>query len=116
LGIYLAIFMVTLVLERGVRATQLQYLNRMLGAGLAVVKVVLVLGAIAYGLERMPGEPAKQVLENSALAPLLAQGVERAVALIPDEYKNEWLKSWQQVQQSLPATHIRPPSTHIGPR
>jgi uncharacterized membrane protein required for colicin V production len=108
LVIYLAIFLMTLLLERGVRATQLQYLNRTLGAALAVAKMAILLGAIAYGLQKLPLEPAKQALEDSAVAPLLAQGVEHLVRLIPDEYKNEWLANWQQVQEVLPATNIRP--------
>jgi uncharacterized membrane protein required for colicin V production len=110
LGIYLTIFLATLLLERGVRATQLQYLNRGCGAMLAVVKTAVILGAVFYGLQRLPFEPTRQALEEAAIAPLLAQGVDHIVRAIPEDYKNEWLTGWQQVQEVLPATNIKPKS------
>jgi uncharacterized membrane protein required for colicin V production len=106
--IYLAIFLTSLLLERGVEATQLQFLNRSLGAALAVSKMAVLLGALAYGLQRLPLESVKQVLEESVVAPLLAQGAENVVNVIPDDYKNEWQLGWQQVQEALPATNFRP--------
>ena len=110
LVIFLAIFLVTLLLERGVKATQLQYLNRTLGATLGLAKMAALLGAIAYGAQQMPFEPCRQIVAESTVAPLLARGAEHVVQLIPEEYKNEWLANWQQVQQVLPATNIRPKS------
>ena len=56
----------------------------------------------------MPFEPCRQIVAESTVAPLLARGAERGVHLIPEEYKNEWLANWQQVQEVLPATNIRP--------
>jgi uncharacterized membrane protein required for colicin V production len=100
--IFLAIFLLTLLLERGVEATQLQLLNRGMGAALAVGKTALVLGAVIYGLQKLPVEQAKPVLEQSALATLLGQAVDRTVQTIPDEWKNDWLASWQQVKETLP--------------
>src|SRR5262249_21173018 len=44
LGIYLGIFLVTLFLQRSVRAAQLQAVNRGLGALLGVLKMSLLLG------------------------------------------------------------------------
>jgi uncharacterized membrane protein required for colicin V production len=110
LVIYLTIFLVTLLLERGVKATQLQYLNRTLGAALAFSKMAALLGALAYGVQQLPFEPAKQIVAESSVAPLLAGAVEHGVRLIPDEYKNEWQANWQQVQEVLPATNFRPKS------
>jgi uncharacterized membrane protein required for colicin V production len=108
LVIYLTIFLLTLLLERGVRATQLQYLNRALGATLALAKMAAILGALAYGIQQLPFEPAKQVVDESVVAPLLARSIEQCVRLIPDDCKNEWLANWQQVQEVLPATNFRP--------
>jgi uncharacterized membrane protein required for colicin V production len=108
LVIYLAIFLTTLLVERGVKATQLQYLNRMMGAALALTKLAIVLGAVAYGVQQLPFEPARQIVDESAVAPVLARGVEQIVHLIPDDYKNEWHANWQQVQEALPATNFRP--------
>jgi uncharacterized membrane protein required for colicin V production len=102
LGIYLAIFLATLLLERGVRAAQLQYINRSLGALLAVVKMGLLMGAVCYGLRQLSHEPTTQVLEDSAMAPRLAKSVENALAAVPAEYKNDLVSRWNQLRESLP--------------
>jgi membrane protein required for colicin V production len=103
LVIYLAIFLATLLGERGVRAAQLQYVNRGLGALLGVLKMGLLIGAVSYGLQQLPHEPTRQIVDDSVIAPLLAQGVDQAIAAVPAEYKNDVSKSWQQVRDSLPA-------------
>jgi uncharacterized membrane protein required for colicin V production len=103
LGVYLAIFLATLVLERGLKAAQLQYLNRSLGAALAVAKMSLLIGVVCYGLQQFPNPQTKQVLEDSSMAPLLAKGVEQAVAAVPAEYKDELTTRWNQMREQLPA-------------
>jgi uncharacterized membrane protein required for colicin V production len=102
LVIFTAIFLLTLLLERGVEATQMQLVNRTMGAVLAVGKTALVLGAVVYGLQKLPVEQARPVLEESALATLLGQAMDRAMQAVPDEWKNEWLANWQQVKDTLP--------------
>jgi uncharacterized membrane protein required for colicin V production len=102
LGIYLAIFFTTQFLERCVRAAQLQYLNRGLGALLAVVKMSLLIGAVCYGLGQLSHEPTNQVLEDSAMAPLLAKSVEKAVEAVPAEYKSDLVNRWNQFREALP--------------
>jgi uncharacterized membrane protein required for colicin V production len=102
LGIYLAIFLATLVLERGMRAAQLQFLNRGLGALLAVAKMGLLIGAVCYGLRQLSHEPTNQVLEDSAMAPLLAKSVEQAMGAVPAEYKSDLVHRWNQMRESLP--------------
>jgi uncharacterized membrane protein required for colicin V production len=102
LGIYLAIFVATLLLERCMRAAQLQYINRGLGALLAVAKMGLLIGAVCYGIRQLAHEPTNQVLEDSAMAPLLAKGVEQAVGAVPAEYKTELVNRWNLMRESLP--------------
>jgi membrane protein required for colicin V production len=103
LGIYLAIFLITLLLERGMRATQLQFVNRCLGATLAVFKVGVLIGTICYSIQQLPYQPATQMLEESAMAPLLVKGVEHALLAVPAEYKTEWTNAWNQVREALPS-------------
>ncbi|HYV35420.1 MAG TPA: CvpA family protein [Gemmataceae bacterium] len=101
LGIYVAIFLFTLMLERGVRATQLQYLNRALGAALALAKMSLLIGGICYGLQQFGHEETNRLLAESAVAPLLARGVEQTVAAIPAEHKKDWTAGWNPLSQGL---------------
>jgi uncharacterized membrane protein required for colicin V production len=102
LGVYLGIFLVTLVLERGIKAAQLQYLNRGLGALLAITKMGLLIGTICYGLQQLAQQSIDQMLDDSAMAPLLAKGFEHALAAVPQEYKKDLSSRWDQVRESLP--------------
>jgi len=102
IGIYLAIFLLTLLLERCVKVAQLQYLNRGLGAVLAVVKMGLVVGAVCYGLQELPHEGIHEALEDSSMAPMLVKSVEQAVQAVPAEYKTELVNRWNQVREALP--------------
>jgi len=90
LVVYSVVFLAALLVERGVRAARLQGLNRSLGALLALGKMGLLLGAIAYALQKLPVEAAREPLEESAIAPLLARGVELGLRLVPEEQKQEW--------------------------
>jgi uncharacterized membrane protein required for colicin V production len=102
LGIYLAVFLFTLLLERGLRATQLQFVNRCLGGTLAIAKVSIMLGAICFCLQQLPYQQTSQIMEESVMAPILARGIEQGLAAVPEEYKSEWHNTWQQIRDSLP--------------
>jgi uncharacterized membrane protein required for colicin V production len=102
-GIYLSIFVATLLMEKGVRATQLQFLNRSFGAVLSVAKMSLLVGGACYALERLPYEPTKQAIEASRLAVLMARGIDRGAGLVPEEWKKDLSDSWIQMRESLPA-------------
>jgi uncharacterized membrane protein required for colicin V production len=103
LGIYLAIFLATLLMEKGVRATQLQFLNRSFGALLSIAKMSLLIGGVCYGFQRLPYEPTKQAIESSRIAVLMARGIEQGAGLVPEEWKNDLTQSWIQIRESLPA-------------
>jgi uncharacterized membrane protein required for colicin V production len=103
LGIYLAIFLTTLLVERGLRAAQLQYINRGLGALLSVAKVGFLIGAACYGLQQFSHQATSHLLEDSAMAPLLARGAEQAMLAVPAEYRNELLSQWNQLRESMPS-------------
>ena len=101
LGVYSVIFLAALLVERGVRAARLQGLNRSLGALLALGKMGLLLGAIAYALQKLPVEAAREPLEESAIAPLLARGVELGLRLVPEEQKQEWTTGLDKAASDL---------------
>jgi uncharacterized membrane protein required for colicin V production len=102
IGVYLAAFLLTLLLERCVKVAQLQYLNRGLGAAFAVVKMGSVIGAVCYGLQQMPQPAIHEALDDSAMAPMLVKSVEQAVLAVPEEYKTELVNRWNQVREALP--------------
>jgi membrane protein required for colicin V production len=89
LVIYLALFVLTLMLERAVRTMRLQPVNRLLGAGLGALKAGLILGAIALGMVSYPHPSAQELMQRSKLAPVLAQAMEGLIRAIPAEYKED---------------------------
>jgi membrane protein required for colicin V production len=100
---YSAVFVITRMLERGVDSAELQFYNRLLGALLAAAKLALVVGAICFGLQRLPFEEPKDLMKATVLAPALARGTEALVQVLPDKYKNNVNNSWQQVRETMPA-------------
>ncbi len=106
-GIYLGIFLITVLLERGMRATQLQFFNRFLGGALALLKVGVIIGGICYCLQHVPLQQTKDIMEDSVMAPLLAKGVEQAVAAVPEEYKTEWENTWKKIRETVPAKTVK---------
>jgi membrane protein required for colicin V production len=83
---YLTIFVMTLLLERGLRGARLQALNRGLGALLGAVKAGLILGAVLLGLTSFPHAATRELLDRSALGPPLARGVELLVSAVVGQY------------------------------
>ena len=99
--VYVAIFIATRLLEHGIKLAKLQFYNRLLGAVLAAAKMTVLLGAICFGLERLPLQEAHTLVEQSVMAPLLAEGTEKVVNVVPVRYKDSLSDSWQHFYQSL---------------
>jgi membrane protein required for colicin V production len=96
LAIYVVLLAVTLFLERGVRAAQMQWLNRLMGAALGAVKAALVLGVVFLGLVHFAPDFSQAPLERSYLASYLSEGAQRVLRAIPAEYRE---KVWSQVRE-----------------
>jgi uncharacterized membrane protein required for colicin V production len=94
--IYVVLHTITLFLERGVKAAQMQGLNRILGAFLGAAKAALILGAIFLGLTTFAPEASQVPLEQSSLAPVLRNGADRLFQAIPVEYRDGF---WAQLRQ-----------------
>jgi uncharacterized membrane protein required for colicin V production len=102
LGTYLTIFAVTMLLERGLRATQLQYLNRCLGAIVSLLKMAVVVGIACYCINLTPYEQARKTVGDSPLAHGLARAMEQGIAMVPEDWKTDAAASWNQVRDNLP--------------
>ena len=88
--VYLAIHLATLLLERGLKAVKLQTMNRVLGGGLGAVKTALVLGGIFLAMMHFSHPRTDELLQKSAIAPVLATATETMVSVIPSEQMQEW--------------------------
>jgi membrane protein required for colicin V production len=88
LTIYAVLLTLTLFLDRGVRAAQTRWLDRILGAILGAVKAGLILGLLLVALTTLAPEISQEVTERSSLAPRLGVGAQTLLRIIPEEYRN----------------------------
>jgi uncharacterized membrane protein required for colicin V production len=89
LTVYLVLFLITLVLERSIKAARLEPANRAIGAILGATKTALILGAIFLAMANYPHPRTQMLMEKSALAPALADVTNLVIIAIPKEYKEE---------------------------
>jgi uncharacterized membrane protein required for colicin V production len=91
LVIYVILLSITLLVEHGMRAAQVQWLNRTLGAGLGAFKAALLLGILGLAAAAYAPELCQEPLERSTLAPHLSGGVKRLFEAVPEEYRESLL-------------------------
>ena len=99
-AVYLACYFVALLLDQTIRAVHLQAMDRLLGAVVGVLKMGLVAAAVCFGLMQYPHPRTKEWIEQSTLAPIMAQGMDYALLAIPEEYKEEFtnnVRNWWQM-------------------
>jgi uncharacterized membrane protein required for colicin V production len=99
--VFAAAFLLAGLAQRFIRAARLQPLNRGLGALLALGKMALVLGVVCYVLQKLPFEPAREVLDESAVAPQLARAVELVFHAVPEEQQSEWKGNLAEMKEAL---------------
>jgi membrane protein required for colicin V production len=99
LAVYLALFFATRLVYQGMEAARLEPLDRLLGAALGLGKAALLLAAIAWTLGSFQHPKTREVLDESALAPVLAEGMEAVMQVIPPEVKAEVCDGLQSLKE-----------------
>jgi membrane protein required for colicin V production len=89
--VYLAIFLLCRSLRQALKASGLDLVDRLLGSMLGLAKMLLVLGGISLLLANVTHPAPKEWMKESTIAPVLAQGMERMIALVPDSYRQALL-------------------------
>jgi membrane protein required for colicin V production len=102
-GIYLAIFGVTLLLEKALRVAHLKPFDRLAGAGFGGLKAVLLLGALCLGMASFPHPATEEWMTKSALAPALAEGMNAVLAVLPSQYTDELRTGLHNLRESIRA-------------
>jgi membrane protein required for colicin V production len=100
LAVYVSLFLITFLVERAVKAVHLKAVDRLLGALFGAAKAALLLGALFLGIASIPQSAARELMERSRLAPLLADGVHMAISAVPTEYKKPWGDGVQALRDS----------------
>jgi len=103
LVIYAILLTITLLLERGVRVARMQWLNRILGAGLGAGKAGLLLGLLFLAVASYLPNLSPEAIERSGLARFLTAGAQRAVDAIPDEYRESLRAQLEHLETLQPA-------------
>lgn len=98
IAVFLVLYHVTLLLDHAIRAVNLEPVDRLLGAGMGACKMALVVAAICLGLTTYPNPTTSEIMEKSTLAPVLANGMEMVLLVIPQEYKTEFSNSLKKLR------------------
>jgi membrane protein required for colicin V production len=87
LAAYLVLFFATRLLYAGIRASDLEIADRLLGALFGAAKLALIVGGCCLTAANYPHPSTREWLAKSTLAPAFADGMEHVLIVIPDEYK-----------------------------
>lgn len=100
LGVYLVLFVITLLIEKAVKAAKLKPMDRLLGAGLGVVKAGLIGGAVLMGLAIYPQPQTEAAMGASTLAPILLNVMRAVIVAVPQQYKDELSASLERMKKA----------------
>jgi membrane protein required for colicin V production len=99
--VFILVYLLTLQLARllhhSIQTSDLEWLDRLLGAGLGAAKVGLVLSGLCLAGAHYPHPTTQDLLKESTLAPVLASGMESALAWLPEEYRTELALNWEGI-------------------
>jgi membrane protein required for colicin V production len=98
-AVYLVLFGVTLLLQRALKAARLKTLDRVLGAGFGLVKATLLAGAVLMVVALYPTPQTDAAMADSALAPVLLQGMRAVAVAVPQNYKDDLNASLERIRQ-----------------
>jgi uncharacterized membrane protein required for colicin V production len=96
--VFLVFWGIRVGIDKGLKASKLKVLDRILGAILGMVKFGLVAGALLMGLAVLGQSSIDESLAESRIAPVLLRGMRAVIVLVPQDYKNEVDNASQRVK------------------
>jgi len=100
-SVYLIIHLGTRLMQKFIKAIQLDSLDRLLGAVVGAGKMMVVLAVLCLGLSYFPHPNSQQVIAKSVLAPALITGLELVVEAIPTYYHDRVQDGVASIQQTI---------------
>jgi membrane protein required for colicin V production len=100
LGVYLVLYVITLILEKALKAAKLKTMDRLLGAGLGILKAALLAGAVLMGAAVFGTPKTDAVLAESRLAPVFLQGMRAVIVAVPQDYKDQLAAALERIKQT----------------
>ncbi|SRR6266536_4359326 len=96
LSVYAVCMLITYVLERMLRAAKLKPMDRLLGAGVGILKAGLLAGAILMGVAVYDPD-ADGALAESKVAPVLLKSMRVVIVAVPDDFKKSLEKAKERI-------------------
>jgi membrane protein required for colicin V production len=87
LAVHLILHLTTRLLYAGIRAADLEMVDRLAGGLFGAGKMALIVGACCLAAANYPHPTTRAWMAHSTLAPVFADGMEHVLVIIPDEYK-----------------------------
>jgi membrane protein required for colicin V production len=87
LAVYVVLFLATRLLYQGIRAADLEVVDRLLGGLFGAAKMSLILGGCCLSAANYPHPITHDLMARSALATGFAEGMEHVLVIIPEDYK-----------------------------
>jgi membrane protein required for colicin V production len=100
LGVYLTLYGITLLLEKALKAAKLKALDRLLGAGLGMLKAGLLAGAVLMGVAVFATPKTDEVLAESRLAMVFLQVMRGVIVAVPQDYKDQLTAALERIKQA----------------
>jgi membrane protein required for colicin V production len=101
LAVYVTLFALSRLVYKLVRAGKLVVLDRLAGAVLGVLKMVLILAPVCALVDFVALPATEEWMSRSALAPVFAKGTRAALDLVPESYKTQAQDSVDQIRENL---------------
>ncbi len=98
---YLVLVRVVWLVREGVQGSDLDIFDRVLGALLGTAKMAVVIGALCLGIANTRNQATETIMTRSTLATQFADGMERLVAMIPEEYKTYLGEKVQELREQM---------------
>jgi membrane protein required for colicin V production len=97
-AVYAVCMVITYVLERMLRTAKLKPIDRLLGAGVGILKAGLLAGAILMGVALYDPD-ADGALGESKVAPVLLKSMRVVIVAVPQKYKDKLSESLERLKE-----------------
>lgn len=98
-GTYLVLFLITVLIEKAVKAVELKPVDRVLGAALGAFKAALVCGVVLMGIVVVPIQSLQPDVEASTLGPPVLAFTRALILAVPEEQKQKITEWFEQAKQ-----------------
>jgi len=100
LGVYLVLYGITKLLEKGLKKSKLKTADRLLGLGFGVLKASLVAGAVLMLVTLLSVQAIDTTLAESRVAPVLLQEMRVIIVLVPQDCKDEFAAGLERIRKA----------------